>query len=445
MAKAKAADPTILAHQDRLLAVSASKPYPCVLFWKGTKAGVFLPATKKLPIKEKEVKDLARAVGATAVESLKGHCTKAGAGFDFQLLDAGDAKEPDLVKLKSGITDFLNFGKDPKKKDAKNKPVKVGKLTLALVSTLPEIEDDDETTSNEQTARTTSTPPAEAPAAATEPAPAAGNDAASFAVRLKALLPDLKKAQALGGPSSDELKLLTSEAQTLARSKDFDSACEMLDKLKTAITAALGTAASGGGREAQWQQELAAIQPQFAAATQGAATKAVKAMQVIFKFATDQAAQESYDKALAALKKLRPLVANALAAAETGIATGTVEKRRFLVSRWQQIPTELNAEIAKLRTAMTAQVPDEQPEELTGAIQSALDDFCTGMRDALDKAINTGDGQFTDAIALISDLKKQVQSDELIQHLKTNPFDPSAQVEAVLLGALGEVEQALAA
>ena len=65
------------------------------------------------------------------------------------------------------------------------------------MSTLPAIEDDDETTSTEQTARTETSPPPEAPATATEPAPAEGNDAASFAARLKALLPDLKKAQAL--------------------------------------------------------------------------------------------------------------------------------------------------------------------------------------------------------------------------------------------------------
>lgn len=142
---------------------------------------------------------------------------------------------------------------------------------------------------------------------------------------------------------------------------------------------------------------------------------------------------------------LASLEGAATARADTGIAEGTVKKRQFLITRWQKIPAELKAEVGKLRAAMQEDVPQEDPASLSTSIETALDNFCEGLQDSLDDAINSGDPGFKKSVALIGDFRKQVQASKLIQHIKANPFDKSADVEAVLMGALDEIEKALAA
>ncbi|MEQ3726735.1 MAG: hypothetical protein ABNH38_04900 [Tateyamaria sp.] len=129
----------------------------------------------------------------------------------------------------------------------------------------------------------------------------------------------------------------------------------------------------------------------------------------------------------------------------TGIPEGLVKRRGFLMTRWQKIPTELNAQIKRLENAMMAEVPDEDPKKLTASVQVALDAFCDDMQDALDDAINSGDSTYGTAITLLDTFKTRVQSDKLIQHLKSNPFDDAVDVESVLISAMDEIKQALAA
>lgn len=133
------------------------------------------------------------------------------------------------------------------------------------------------------------------------------------------------------------------------------------------------------------------------------------------------------------------------ARAETGIAAGTVKKRAFLATRWQKIPGEMKVQVDRLRAEMMADVPEENPAQLADSVQASLDAFCEKMQDSLDSAINAGDPGFTSSIGLIDDFRSWVENDKLIQHLKINPFDQSADVEPVLLGALDEMKSVLAA
>jgi hypothetical protein len=75
-------------------------------------------------------------------------------------------------------------------------------------------------------------PPGTAPSAPPSPA---GNGAARFMTRLKALLPDIQKAEAANHQLSPEVKLHASEAQEFARKKDFDQANAVLDNVETLV------------------------------------------------------------------------------------------------------------------------------------------------------------------------------------------------------------------
>ena len=194
-----------------------------------------------------------------------------------------NSKEPDLVKLKSGLTDFLNFGKDPKKKDQKNKPVKLGKLQVALVSNLPELEDDEAQSAPEDSTEAGASPRQDESLQDGSSPKAEVDPAGLFTKRLKAILPDLKRAQSSDHPDSGDLKLFASEAQTLARRKDFEAALIKLDELERAV-ASIGDNAGETDQEdlaTRFALELDALQSDYEQAIQGPESKAIKTLQVI--------------------------------------------------------------------------------------------------------------------------------------------------------------------
>ena len=69
----------------------------------------------------------------------------------------------------------------------------------------------------------------DAPAPADSPAVDAG---AAFKARLAALIPRIKQAQAQGHPAAQDVRLLASEASTMAAKKDFGAAQALLDRLE---------------------------------------------------------------------------------------------------------------------------------------------------------------------------------------------------------------------
>ena len=65
--------------------------------------------------------------------------------------------------------------------------------------------------------------------------PRQNDPAALFNVRLKALLPDIKRAVATGGNVGQEIKLRTNEAGVLAQEKDFVQAGQRLDQVEALL------------------------------------------------------------------------------------------------------------------------------------------------------------------------------------------------------------------
>ena len=128
----------------------------------------------------------------------------------------------------------------------------------------------------------------------------------------------------------------------------------------------------------------------------------------------------------------------------TGIPPKIVAKRKFLIERWQKIRPEVKANLKSLKDAIAREMPSENAEELIGLSEKYLDEFYDEMKEALDDDINSGDGQYKNAIASIHDFRKEIASEPLIQHLKANPLGASIDVESILLSALSEVEKNLA-
>jgi len=125
-------------------------------------------------------------------------------------------------------------------------------------------------------------------------------------------------------------------------------------------------------------------------------------------------------------------------------AGSLVEKRKFLLERWQRIPLEVSANLKALKDAIEREMPDEDADELIELSEDYLDDFYSEMKDAIDDDINSGDPQYQSAIGAIQGFRTRITSEPLIQHLKTNALHANVEVESILLDALAEVEQALA-
>ncbi len=166
------------------------------------------------------------------------------------------------------------------------------------------------------------------------------------------------------------------------------------------------------------------------------------------------AAQISAGEAEAALSGLKSMQ-EALKAAEAGsteaapaegdIAAGIAEKRSFLTTRWQRVPTDVKIELGNLKTAIAANVPDEDPGELCGAIETSLDELIGDVQSAIDASIGAGDPGYATARKTIEQQKQKVQNHEIVQLLKKSPLVSGERFEVSVCSALDEIHAALAA
>lgn len=313
------------------------------------------------------------------------------------------------------------------------------------------------------------TPDADGPDAGsdTEPetVPEAGPDAGAIAAQLAA---DKDRMSALPEAQRQKLVAPLQAVVALLKSGDLVQAAAGADKITAALDKLLAAASTDQGATV----DTAALAQRLKAAHAGLAeianadavaklTQAIKVAAETLRGQDAETATGQIERIEAAMARLTGAAAAppetgasaappqpdaaAQARAKTGIAEGTVKKRAFLATRWQKIPAEIKAEIGKLRSAMRADVPEEEPDALAAAMEKTLDTFCADMQEALDDAINAGDPGYTKSVGLIGDFRTRVQSDKLIQHIKDNPFDGGADVEPVLLAALDEMQDVLSA
>lgn len=198
--------------------------------------------------------------------------------------------------------------------------------------------------------------------------------------------------------------------------------------------------------EMRYNQQIGELQPRYLASIQKADSVLAGQMRAIFAYVTEQAEAGSFEKALAAIKRLGPMVDQAEmgTGAASEISSDIVAKRKFLLERWRNIPSEINDRLRPIEAEIERQVPAENAKELVTEMQSYLRDFYGEIRDALDKAIVSGDSEFTQAMKLIDTFRDEVRANELVQHIDTNRLGVKVKVQNILLQALAEVEENLA-
>jgi hypothetical protein len=285
----------------------------------------------------------------------------------------------------------------------------------------------------------------EAEVAPRPPAPG-GDPGAAFTERLKTLLPRLKSSA--GTPAGDRAKLAASEAGVAARKKDFAQANTLLDEVEQLVgSAAASSATPPDDPAAAFAARLKDLLPRIKAA---AGTSAGDAAKLLASEAGVDARKQEFAAALVLLERAEAaLQGRGAPAADAARPTpdaapppGLVAKRRFLVERWRRIPPEIRAELEKLRTAIERDGPQEDAAELVGLAEEYLDDFCGAMQDAIDDDIDAGDPQYRNAIASVRAFRADIATEPLIRHLAQNA---NVAIETILLDALAEIEQALAA
>jgi hypothetical protein len=146
--------------------------------------------------------------------------------------------------------------------------------------------------------------------------------AARFTARLKAMLPDLQKAQAANHPLSPEVKTRVGEAQGFARNKDFGQANGVLDKVEGLVKQVLGAPAPDAA--ARFTARLKAMLPALQKAQTANHPLSPEVKTRIGEGQT-LAHHKDFDQANAVLDKLEALVKQVLAGASGGAAVGVGE------------------------------------------------------------------------------------------------------------------------
>lgn len=454
------------------ISLAKKKPLSFALIAKGTEP-------VKLIIQKKVIKEGAIAKAKSTYKGnlvISGVCIGSGAQLEFQVV--GEASDEPSIKTKK-IKDFI----------AEQAGVTI-MPSWKCVPALPNVEDDEAAPSP---ATESQTPPPAPPVP-----PAAGGEAKSLMAMLAKLSTTIQGAVAAHPQRRNEIVGFVGSFKKEVEAEQFEPAKKTLKSLMTLLKE-LGVALPGAAPTApqptasqpaapqptptpaqesppatptrtppsalakSWQQEYDALEKDYAEALKKADSKLKSQLVAVYAFfaapasfenedeppKTEQEKDKAYERALKALDKLKPLVAQALAVQGPGgasqeIAKGIVKKRQFLLQRWSAIPGEITADLRSLKEEMVDQNADEDPDELMEAIEKRLSQFYGDMKDALDDSINSGDGNYVKTIDAIKSFKTEIQADPLIQHLQKNPLTGDVSVESILIGALDEVEQNLA-
>jgi hypothetical protein len=288
------------------------------------------------------------------------------------------------------------------------------------------------------------------------PPPPTGDGAARFTARLKALMPQIQQAQAANSPASQEIKVRASEANTLARKKDFVQANAVLDKIEALLKQALGT--GGADPAAEWKKNLAAWTPAIKAAL---AAKGPDAPAIAKLFSQASALSKPGGDMALALEKLTECHNLATAgaapagAAPAGDGKTAVSNVVFTQTRlvWdatrKKVQTELEALAQAIRTTCRQWNEDPNfedevdPNELEAGLKNLnriLDKLDTRLIDKLDEALNAADpaqrqAKHVEAKGLVQEYLAFVNTDPLLAEIDDNGFT-ATKVRATVLAAL---------
>lgn len=205
----------------------------------------------------------------------------------------------------------------------------------------------------------------------------------------------------------------------------------------------------------EYEQKLAAVQPLYDKAIQemlGDVDKFRSVRNLALENA-EAGTVESLQKAKTILERLGIALEQAIASgvkATSVIPEGIVaDRKKFLISRWQDALRMAYSEIEKIIAPISSQVPEEEAASLAAAIGEHLDGFVDELNRAIlgsQTATSNNMKPIENALKVIQSYRTLIATDPLLMQLDEAGSDLGVEVKVseLLLSAISELEQNLA-
>lgn len=308
-----------------------------------------------------------------------------------------------------------------------------------------------------------------APVTSTDPAKAEGQPNNENALKdklqaaLNKLVPQLK--QLVGSFPERKVELLTPVAKIKQQleSDDLTSARQgLLDVgqlVKSLMSQATGSVSPDAGnpsaqdpQKSEYENKLAALQPKYEQALAEMLGDPNK-FRMVMAYATEQGEAGVYSSAIKALDRLAIAIDTAVASKQKEtdvIPEGIVnERKKFLLSCWQEALRVAFSEAEKLIEPIAREVPDEDPDEIVDAIIQELQSLTDDINDAILGAQTASQQNlkpFEVALEAVRETRKRIETHPLMELLKRTNADLGVEINvgAQLLAALQQLETRLA-
>ena len=234
---------------------------------------------------------------------------------------------------------------------------------------------------------------------------------------------------------------------------DADQVQKGTEKLAE-LVALLERLSAANPAQAEYDKLRTKLEPLFNAAKRAAPDRATK-LSSVWEYAAEEASGGNYAKATKALNGLTDALKAILAqgaksdAARFSIPENLVaERRRLVLSHWQQAVGEMRAEVAKLQRAIAIQLPDVDAAAIGEGVQRVIDRFCAELNETVTANTST-DGAAVDAERILKMVRKYQQSVDGSEHLKVlgeskGELGVEVDVAGCLRRSLQQIETALA-
>jgi hypothetical protein len=278
-------------------------------------------------------------------------------------------------------------------------------------------------------------------------APPAAGDKAAVLKRLSALAGPFKSAIAQKGPDVPRMQTLFTDIKGLIEKQDFVRAGQVLDVLEPLVgqpqppSPPPPPAAPAPDLASVWLSRRTQVSTDLKKALVNKVGDTKKFAQ-LFSQAAAFGDQKAYDKALAVLDQLQPLLQTALGQgpaappatpAQTTRKVGAKVAYAQLRLAWDTAKKRVHAELQKLEQAILSEFQGSpafaELEQKLRKLDTVLERFAEGLTDTLDDGLSAQTDEDRrkynqQAAGIIAKYRAYVDSDPFIQQLEQNPFLP---------------------
>lgn len=246
--------------------------------------------------------------------------------------------------------------------------------------------------------------------------------------------------QALNDAARDRLLKLLTKSQQLFNGQSYDQADTAHQAVAQSLEAAksMPTTESGKDQAAEFATWKTKLEPELLKAQKHDREQATR-LGSVWDYALTQADSGEYSKATQAFGRLEKLIEEILSKESPAVVeAGIVEKRKFMITRMQELPAEIRPELKTLRDKIVEDSPDEDADQIVDAVRDDLEVLFRILRDELDQAINAGDSK------MLKGVRDRVLKNELVSHLAKSTLMDGTSFQKAVIKALDEVETHLA-